>query len=146
GVKALALHYDLRTMVRSQVMKFLTISRFAQAGGVGTETVRYYQRRGLLRTPPRPEGSNSANGVRRYGDEDVERLRFIRSAQTSGFTLDQIKELLSLDARKNRKRARDTARARIRELDQKIVAMTKARQALEDMARLCETGRGRCPI
>jgi MerR family mercuric resistance operon transcriptional regulator len=84
--------------------------------------------------------------VRRYGDEDVERLRFIRSAQTSGFTLDQIKELLSLDARKNRKRAREMARARIRELDQKIVAMTKARQALEDMARLCETGRGRCPI
>ena len=99
-------------------MKFLTISRFAQAGGVGIETVRYYQRRGLLRTPPRPQGSNSANGVRRYGDSDVERLRFIRSAQMSGFTLDQIKELLSLDARKNSKRAREMARARIRDLDQ----------------------------
>jgi len=121
-------------------MKALTISRFAEAGGVGVETVRYYQRRGLL-LPPR-----ASSTVRRYGDEDVKRLRFIRSAQTSGFTLEQIKELLSLDATTNRKRAREIARARIRDLDQKIAAMTRARRALRDMAELCASGRGRCPI
>jgi MerR family mercuric resistance operon transcriptional regulator len=124
-------------------MKSLTISGLAQAGGVGVETIRYYQRRGLLTTPQRPKGSAR---VRRYGDDDVKRLRFIRSAQGSGFTLDEIKELLSLDAQKNRKRAREIARARISDLDQKIEAMTKARRALEAMARLCESGKGRCPI
>jgi len=124
-------------------MNSLTISRLAIAGGVGVETVRYYQRRGLLKTPSRPEGSGS---VRRYGDDDVKRLRFIRSAQVSGFKLDEIKELLSLDAQKNRKRAREIARARIRDLDQKIAAMTRARRALEELATLCEGGRGRCPI
>ena len=122
-------------------MKALTISRFAEAGGVGVETVRYYQRRGLLPPPPR-----ASSTVRRYGDEDVKRLRFIRSAQTSGFTLEQIKELLSLDATTNRKRAREIAHARIRDLDQKIAAMTRARRALRDMAELCASGRGRCPI
>jgi len=94
-------------------------------------------------TPQRAEGSGS---VRRYGDEDIKRLRFIRSAQESGFKLDQIAELLSLDARKNRKRAQQIARARIHDLDQKIAAMTKARRALEEMAKLCESGKGRCPI
>lgn len=124
-------------------MKSITISGLARAGGVGVETIRYYQRRGLLMTPQRPEGSG---GVRRYGDGDITRLRFIRSAQESGFKLDQIAELLSLDARKNRKRAQQIARARIHDLDQKIAAMTKARRALEEMAKLCESGKGRCPI
>lgn len=94
-------------------------------------------------TPQRPKDSAR---VRRYGDDDVKRLRFIRSAQGSGFTLDEIKELLSLDAQKNRKRAREIARARISDLDQKIETMTKARRALEEMAKQCETGKGRCPI
>jgi MerR family mercuric resistance operon transcriptional regulator len=126
-------------------MQSLTISGFALAGGVGVETIRFYQRRGLL---PEPALSRSSitRGIRRYGDADVKRLRFIKSAQASGFTLDQIRELLSLDARKNRKRAREMARARIRDLDTKIAAMTKARRALEDLARLCESGRGCCPI
>lgn len=121
-------------------MKSLTISGLARSGGVGVETIRYYQRRGLLATPKR------SSSIRRYGDDDIRRLRFIRSAQESGFTLDQIKELLSLDAQKNRKRAREIARARIDDLDQKIEAMTKARRALEAMARLCEPGKGSCPI
>jgi len=124
-------------------MKSLTISGLAQAGAVGVETVRFYQRRGLLTTPERSKGSNT---VRRYGDDDIKRLRFIKSAQESGFKLDQIKELLSLDPQKNRKRAREIARARISELDQKIAVMTKARRALEEMAKLCESGKGRCPI
>ncbi len=122
-------------------MKSLTISRLAEAGGVGVETVRYYQRRGLMPTP-----SRAGSAVRRYSDEDVKRLRFIKSSQISGFTLEQIRELLSLDATANRKRAREIARARIRDLDQKIAAMTRARRALKEMAKLRASGIGRCLI
>ena len=69
----------------------MTISGLARAGGVGVETVRFYQRRGLLETPGRE------NGVRRYDEADARRLRFIRSAQAAGFTLEQIAELLRLE-------------------------------------------------
>ena len=58
-----------------------SIAGLAKAGGVGVETVRYYQRRGLLRTPDR------GDGIRRYDEDDLRRLRFIRSAQAAGFTL-----------------------------------------------------------
>jgi MerR family mercuric resistance operon transcriptional regulator len=126
-------------------MKSLTIAGFAREGGVGVETIRYYQRRGLLVTPVSPQGSAS-RGVRRYGDADVKRLRFIRSAQTSGFTLEEIKELLALDGRKNRKRAQEIAYARVKDLNEKIAAMTEARRALLNLAKLCESGKGRCPI
>lgn len=126
-------------------MKSLTIAGLALEGGVGVETIRYYQRRGLLLTPASPQGSAS-RGVRRYGDADVRRLRFIRSAQTSGFTLEEIKELLSLDGRKNRKRAQEIAYARVNDLDGKIAIMTAARQALLDLARRCKIGNGPCPI
>jgi len=126
-------------------MKSLTIAGLAREGGVGVETIRYYQRRGLLLTPASPPGS-APRGVRRYGDADVKRLRFIRSAQISGFTLEEIKELLSLDGRKNRKRAQEIAYARVKDLDEKIASMTAARQALLNLARRCETEKGPCPI
>ena len=76
-----------------------TIGALAKAAGVGVETVRYYQRRGLLPEPARPPGE-----VRRYGEEDVKRLRFIRSAQAAGFTLNEIGELIALDASDDRTR------------------------------------------
>lgn len=70
----------------------LTIGTLAQAAGVGVETVRYYQRRRLLPEPPRPLG-----GIRRYGEADLARLRFIRHAQELGFSLAEVAELLALD-------------------------------------------------
>lgn len=126
-------------------MKPLTISGLARAGGVGVETVRYYQRRGLLPTPPRGSASGTMQ-IRHYEDADVRRLRFIRSAQASGFTLAQIKELISLDPNKNRKRARELAGTRIADLDRKIAAMTEARAHLVELAALCSSGLGPCPI
>ena len=66
----------------------MKIGELARKGGVGVETVRYYQRRALLDEPSR------AGGVRRYGNDDVRRLRFIRAAQGAGFTLEEIGELL----------------------------------------------------
>ena len=128
-------------------MQEMTIARLAEAGGVGVETVRYYQRRGLLPTPPRPEGSGLGGGVRRYGAEDVRRLRFVRSAQAAGFTLEQIGELLALDAGEDRGRALTLARARLEELDARIAELEAARSALRRLAGACAGGgKGPCPI
>ena len=124
-----------------------TIAGLARAGGVGVETVRYYQRRGLLETPERPGASTQGGGVRRYGDEAVRRLRFIRSAQTAGFTLEQIGELLRLDAGEDRDRARAIATERIAALDAKIAELEGARAALRGLAQACGAGSaGPCPI
>lgn len=123
-------------------MADMTIARLAEAGGVGVETVRYYQRRGLLAEPRRPAG-----GVRRYGPDDARRLRFIRQAQAAGFTLEQIGELLRLDAGTDRARARELARTRIAALDAKIAELEAARGSLRRLAAACAGGtEGPCPI
>lgn len=128
-------------------MAEMTIARLAEAGEVGVETVRYYQRRGLLETPMRPDSGGSGGGVRRYGTEHVRRLRFIRQAQAAGFTLDQIGELIALDAGSDRARARALAEVRIAALDAKIAELTAARASLSRLASVCgEGGKGPCPI
>ncbi len=119
-----------------------TIGALAKAAGVGVETVRYYQRRGLLAEPARPRGE-----VRRYGPDDARRLRFIRSAQAAGFTLNEIAELIALDASDDRPRARRMAEARVAALDAKIAELGKARDALQSLAQDCASKRGGpCPI
>ena len=128
-------------MVQSQDVSHLTIGQLAKAGGVGVETIRFYQRRGLLEEPSRH------NGIRRYGSADVRRLRFIRQAQSAGFTLDQIGELLELDAGSDHGRARQLARDRIAALDIRIAELTAARNSLERLAEQCGArGSGPCPI
>ena len=128
-------------------MRELTIAGLARAGGVGVETVRYYQRRGLLETPERTETGGHGGSIRRYGEWDVRRLRFIRSAQAAGFTLEQIAELIALDATDDRARARQLAAERVRALDAKIAELKAARDALSRLARECGTGSsGPCPI
>jgi MerR family mercuric resistance operon transcriptional regulator len=137
----------VRTMVRDQEADMTTISGLARAGGVGVETVRYYQRRGLLPTPERPAGGGRDGGMRRYGEEAVRRLRFIRSAQAAGFTLEQIAELLALDAGSDHARARALARERITALDDKIAELQAARASLRRLAEACEhEAHGPCPI
>ena len=114
---------------------------------MGVETVRYYQRRGLLAEPVRPTGPGLGGGVRRYDEADVRRLRFIRSAQAAGFTLEQIGELLALDAVDDRSRARAMAHSRIAALDAKIEELSAARAALARLAEACGAGDGGpCPI
>ncbi len=128
-------------MVQSQGVQSLTIGKLAAAGGVGVETIRFYQRKGLLGQPTRE------SGVRRYGSEDVRRLRFIKQAQTAGFTLLEIKELLELDAGEDRSRARELAKARVQALNEKIATLERARDALQRLARECSHGSsGPCPI
>lgn len=134
--------YGIRTMVRDQAKNSDSIGGLAKAAGVGVETVRYYQRRGLLSEPVRPSGE-----IRRYGPEDHRRLSFIRSAQTAGFTLNEIKELLDLDASDDRERARELAGNRVAALDSKIEELRQARDALAALATACATkGKGPCPI
>ncbi len=124
----------------------MTIAALAREGGVGVETVRYYQRRGLLDTPERG-GGPGLGGIRRYAADDVRRLRFIRSAQAAGFTLEQIAELIELDATDDRSRARDLARERLAALDARIAELQAARGALARLERACGTGAaGPCPI
>ncbi|MGJ3648935.1 MerR family transcriptional regulator [Sphingomonas sp. GlSt437] len=128
-------------------MATITIAGLARAGGVGVETVRYYQRRGLLNEPERPKGATIAGGARRYGDDDIRRLRFIRAAQSAGFSLDDIRELLDLDAISDRDRARAITRARLEELDRRIAELKKARGWLLELERDCANGEpGPCPI
>jgi len=134
--------YELRTMVRNQARKSDTIGGLAKAAEVGVETVRYYQRRGLLSEPVRPHGE-----VRRYSEQDVKRLRFIRSAQAAGFTLAEIKELVDLDASDDRARARELAQSRVAAIDAKIEELREARDALAGLATACARKRGGpCPI
>ena len=129
-------------MVRDQAKNRDTIGALAKAVGVGVETVRYYQRRGLLPEPARPHGE-----VRRYGEEDVRRLKFIRSAQAAGFTLAEIGDLLELSATDDNARARAMAETRVAALDARIAELTEARQALAGLARACARERhGPCPI
>lgn len=128
-------------MVQSQDWSSLTIGKLAGAGGVGVETIRFYQRRGLLDTPQR------SDGIRRYGSDDLRRLKFIRQAQAAGFTLEEIKELLELDASEDRTRARELANARVKALDKRIAELQRARDALRRLARECGSGgAGACPI
>ncbi len=125
----------------------MTISQLARAGGVGVETVRYYQRRGLLPEPPPRAASIATRGVRHYGDVALRRLRFIRSAQAAGFTLHAIGELLELDSRDDRARVRALARERIARLDGEIARLQAARNALTRLERECAAGGpGPCPI
>jgi MerR family mercuric resistance operon transcriptional regulator len=119
----------------------LTIGELAAVGGVGVETIRFYQRKSLLEAPVR------GSGIRHYGREDVRRLRFIRQAQTAGFTLEEIRELLELDASEDRSRARELAKSRIEALEARIADLQRARDALGRLANECAQGStGPCPI
>jgi len=120
----------------------LRISDLAREGGVGIETVRFYQRKGLLDAP-----AGDAAGGRRYGSDDVRRLRYIRQAQTAGFTLAEIAELIDLDRKDDRPRAREMASERIAALDERIATLEEARRSLDRLAKDCARGgEGPCPI
>jgi MerR family mercuric resistance operon transcriptional regulator len=120
----------------------MRISDLARAGGVGVETVRFYQRKGLLAVP-----RGDAPAGRHYDEEDLRRLRYIRQAQTAGFTLAEIAELLELHQSDDRPRAREMARERIAALDERIAELQAARQSLTKLAAACaKGGAGPCPI
>ena len=121
----------------------MTIGRLAEETGVHFETIRYYQRLGLMPTPPRPRGS-----VRRYSSDAVERLRFIRRAQGLGFSLDEVKLLLELATGEHCAETRTLAQRKLRIVEDKIAALRHIEAALQKLIRACGSGsRGHgCPI
>lgn len=121
----------------------LTIARLAQAAEVGVETVRFYQRSGLLAEPEKP-----ATGYREYSDADVQRIRFIKRAQTLGFNLDNIADLLDLDGPQICDVTHELALKKLHLVEEKIAALQSIRDALQGMVRQCESKheRGVCPI
>ncbi len=126
-------------------MSRLTIGRVAKEVGVNLETIRYYERRGLVPTPPR-----TRSGYRLYTPEAVRRLRFIRRAQELGFALKEIRELLALrvDTKTTCAGVRQRAQAKIADVETKIRALRQIRKALTRLTAAC-AGRGPasdCPI
>ncbi len=120
----------------------LTIARLAAAAEVGVETVRYYQRRGLMPQPRRTTGS-----VRRYGAAEVDRLRFIRRAQQLGFTLEEIASLLALSDGTDRRSIRRITAARLAQLQARIADMQRMVEVLQGVLADCEHGHApHCPI
>lgn len=120
----------------------MTIGRLAQAAGVGVETIRFYQRRGLLAEPDRPAG-----GVRRYGDDAIARLGFIRRAQEVGFSLDDVATLLKLGQTPNCRGARTLAARKLELVEARLNSLQRMKQALGDLISQCDAGGARsCPI
>lgn len=121
----------------------MTIAKLARAAEVGVETIRYYQRRGLMPVP-RAAGKSA---FRHYEPSHLQTLRFIRRAQSAGFTLEEIKELLSLDRTRDRARIRVLAGARLEALARQAKELEEARQALQRLLGACQgSNRGPCPI
>jgi MerR family mercuric resistance operon transcriptional regulator len=121
----------------------LTIGRLAATAGVNVETIRYYQRRGLLAEPHKPLG-----GVRRYPVDAVKRVRFIKRAQALGFTLEEIAGLLRLDAACACVETRELAVRKLALIERKLTDLVGMRDALGDLVRQCDAGDGQkpCPI
>jgi MerR family transcriptional regulator, mercuric resistance operon regulatory protein len=124
-------------------MSDMTIAKLARAADVGVETIRYYQRRGLMPVP-RAAG-NSA--YRHYDAAHLQRLLFIRRAQTAGFTLEEIRELLALDRTRDRARIRELAGQRLDALARQAAELEESRRALQRLLGSCRaSNRGPCPI
>jgi MerR family mercuric resistance operon transcriptional regulator len=121
----------------------LRIGALARTAGVGIETIRYYQRRKLLGTPPKP-----LNGQRLYPSAYAERLRFIKRAQALGFALDEVAVLLQLNDGTGHVRARGLALKRLAAVEAKIADLAAIRDILRKLVRRCEHAEGRvpCPI
>jgi MerR family mercuric resistance operon transcriptional regulator len=121
----------------------LTIGTLAKRGGVNVETIRYYQRRGLLEEPSKP-----TEGFRQYPSESVKRVRFIKRAQGLGFTLEEILGLLALDERKACLETRGIAAHKLELIEQKIADLTKMKKALARLVRACDASSisAPCPI
>ena len=116
-------------------MKTMTISNAARQAEVGIETIRFYERRGLIEQPPKPVGS----GFRVYPEETVQRIRFIRQAQEIGFSLREIDELLSLraDPAADSSDVRERAINKRNEVEHKIEHLQQIHAALEELISAC---------
>lgn len=124
----------------SSLKPVMTIGALAARAGVNVETIRFYQRRGLLAVPKRPLG-----GLRRYGEGDLARLRFVQRAQDIGFTLAEVAELLRLE--RGCRDAHDLAAAKLADVERRLADLARIRSTLRDLIARCERGQAAgCPI
>ena len=121
----------------------LTIGTFAQEAGVSVETVRFYQRRGLLSEPDKPYGR-----IRRYGPADIARVRFVKAAQRLGFSLDEVAGLLTLDDGAHCDDARQFAELKLADVRGKLVDLRRIEKVLAALIRECCTSQSTvsCPL
>jgi len=118
-----------------------TIGKLAANAGVGVETLRFYQRKGLLGIP------ESIGKVRQYDESHLRRVTFIKRAQAAGFTLREVKQLLEMDASQHHHKARTLALQRLAAIDEQVAQLQTARAALQKLAHDCEHSRNQpCPI
>jgi MerR family mercuric resistance operon transcriptional regulator len=120
-----------------------TIGRVALEAGVGVETVRFYQRAGLIATPPRPAG-----GRRRYAPAAARRIRFIKRAQRLGFTLEEVKALLRLEDGQSCAATRAVAGRKLASIEARMADLRRMRRTLSSLIAGCDSGGRprRCPI
>jgi MerR family copper efflux transcriptional regulator len=124
-------------------MDTMGIGTIAKRAGVSIDTVRYYEKSGLLAPATR-----MSSGYRRYGDLQLARLRFIRRAQDLGFTLADVRELLSLSRQRDVTRLKRAAEKKLADVEERIADLTRVRDGLAKLVALCP-GHGRavdCPI
>jgi MerR family mercuric resistance operon transcriptional regulator len=121
----------------------LTIGSLAAAARVNLESIRFYQRKGLMREPARSQGS-----IRRYGESDLARVRFIKSAQRLGFSLDEIAELLKLDDGAHCREARGLAETKLVSVREKLADLQRIESVLNQLVDRCASARGAvaCPL
>jgi MerR family mercuric resistance operon transcriptional regulator len=121
----------------------LTIGAFARAAGVNVETIRFYQRKGLLPEPDKPYGS-----IRRYGERDVTRVRFVKSAQRLGFSLDEVAELLKLDDGAHCEEASGLAEHKLKDVREKMIDLARMEAVLSQLVSACHLRPGNvsCPL
>lgn len=120
-----------------------TIGGLAEAAGINLETIRYYQRRGLMPEPARPQG-----GIRRYGQPDLARVRFIKSAQRLGFSLEEVVELLKLEDGSHCGQARVQGERKLADVRARLEDLQRIEHALSELVQRCHSARGRvcCPL
>lgn len=121
----------------------LTIGTFARVAGVHVETIRFYQRKGLLPEPDKPYGS-----IRRYGTSDVARVQFVKSAQRLGFSLDEISRLLLLDDGTHCDEARELGEKKLAGVRDKLADLQRIEAVLVSLVERCRTTQGKisCPL
>ena len=125
------------------IFENLTIGAFAKAAGVNVETIRFYQRKGLLSEPDKPYGS-----IRRYGESDVTRVRFMKSAQRLGFSLNEIAELLRLDDGAHCDEASHLAEHKLQDVREKMADLARMEAVLSELLHACHARKGNvsCPL
>jgi MerR family mercuric resistance operon transcriptional regulator len=124
-------------------LESLTIGAFAQVAGVNVETIRFYQRKGLLLKPDKLYGS-----IRRYGAADVNRVRFVKSAQRLGFSLDEIAELLRLQDGAHCDEASRLAEHKLKDVRAKLADLLRMETVLSHLVCACHASQGQvsCPL